>query len=591
MIPRSEYPRPQFKRKDWLCLNGQWEFEIDHGDTGFERGILDRCLNGKIIVPFCPESELSGVHNTDFMNSVWYRKVVRIPSEWKGRKVLLHFQAVDYETTVWVNGVETARHTGCWSGFECDLEKIAEPGQEITILVRARDLKSDTGKPAGKQTVDRFNNYACNYTRTTGIWQTVWMEPVSKIHIKRPRITPDMANSCFHIVVPMTNSRACATLRVTLSDNKGTIDYAHIPADKDFAPAIDLKIPEDRIRKWCPQDPFLYDLKFEVFDNTGNILDVVDSYSAMRSITLEAKAFKLNGETVFLRQVLDQGYYPDGILTAPSDNDLKKDILLAMKAGFNSARLHQKVFEERFLYHCDKMGYLVWGEFGDWGIDKKSPQPTYITQWLEVLIRDYSHPCIVGWCGLNETFQDITDNRSPLTELTWGMFLAAKAIDSTRPVIDASGYSHRIPVTDIYDSHNYEQDPEKFAKYFSDMSKPFVNPYPWEKTGPWSVPYADQPYFCSEFGGIKWNIDMANTNAQDISWGYGDAPHYLEEFYVRFEGLCRTLLENRDMFGYCYTQLTDVFQEQNGIYKFDRSEKFNTERICKIQQAIAAIEK
>jgi beta-galactosidase/beta-glucuronidase len=584
-IPRSEYPRPQFVRQDWLCLNGQWEFETDPGDSGFERGVQNRSLKDKIIVPFCLESKLSGIGNTDFMNAVWYRRIVTIPAAWKGRKVLLHFQAVDYETTVWVNGKEVARHTGGFSGFDCDLEGVAEAGQTATIVVRARDLKNDTAKPKGKQS-DRYSNYSCLYTRTTGIWQTVWMEPVSRVHIERPRITPDLANSMFHITVPITNSRAGTRLHVTLSDAKGIMSGATIAADSDFGPMVDMAIPAGRLRLWEPKDPFLYDIKFELSDSNNAVIDTVTSYAGMRSVTLDGMAFKLNGKTVFLRQVLDQGYYPDGILTAPTDEALRRDIELSMAAGFNGARLHQKVFEERFLYYCDKLGYLVWGEFGDWGEDRVNPQPTYITQWLEVLQRNYSHPSIIGWCGLNETGLDLTDERSELTEFTWGLFLAAKAIDCSRLVLDASGYSHRVPITDVYDSHNYEQNPQKFADAFKDLDKgkPFIN------SDRLSVPYRGQPYFCSEFGGIKWNPDT-NVNSSNVSWGYGDAPKTIDEFYQRFEGLCNAQLDNPNIFGYCYTQLTDVFQEQNGMYRFDRSAKFDMDRIRKIQTRPAAIEK
>ena len=263
-------------------------------------------------------------------------------------------------------------------------------------------------------------------------------------------------------------------------------------------------------------------------------------------------------------------------------------------AGFNGARLHQKVFEERFLYHADRLGYLVWGEFPDWGCGGFGPrenhqQPTasYITQWVEAIQRDYSHPSIVGWCPLNETWQPITDQITVLDDVTHGMFLATKAMDLTRPVLDASGYSHRVPEADIYDCHDYEQDPDIFKAHHEGLAEgqPFVN----EAYGSAiSLPYAGQPYFVSEFGGIWWN---PQARPGDDSWGYGDRPTSLDEFYQRFEGLCSPLLGNPAMFGYCYTQLTDVFQEQNGIFTFDRQAKFDLERISRIQKARAAIEK
>ena len=301
-------------------------------------------------------------------------------------------------------------------------------------------------------------------------------------------------------------------------------------------------------------------------------------------------AVKLNGKAVFQRQVLDQGYYPDGILSAPSEQALIDDIKISLKAGFNSARLHQKVFEERFLYHADRMGYLVWGEFGDWGIDRNNPPATMITQWLEVLQRDYNHPAIVGWCGLNETHWEMAEHIQTLDDVTRGMFLAAKAMDTSRPVLDASGYAHRVPESDVWDGHDYEQVPEKFRENSAGLAegKPFVNAWPGQR--PLGVPYGGQPYFISEFGGIWWNAESAAKD-QDESWGYGARPRSIEEFYDRFEKLCHILLDDVNMFGYCYTQLTDVYQEQNGIVFFDRSEKFDMARLHKIQSRVAAIEK
>jgi len=293
--------------------------------------------------------------------------------------------------------------------------------------------------------------------------------------------------------------------------------------------------------------------------------------------------------------VLDQGFYPDGILTAPNDEALRNDIELSIAAGFNGARLHQKVFEERFLYHADKRGYLVWGEFPDWGAGGHGPiedhqhfGPTYVTQWLEAIERDYSHPAIIGWCPLNETWQPLTDRTVELDDVTRAMFLAAKAMDLTRPVLDTSGYSHRVPETDVYDSHDYEQSTTIFdERHHNTVDKPLYANRFWLDNRPMSVEYRGQPYFVSEFGGIWWN---PNTREGEISWGYGERPKTLEEFYTRFEGLCATLLGNDQMFGYCYTQLTDVYQEQNGIYTFARGVKFDMERIRRAQQRPAAIE-
>lgn len=589
-LPRNEYPRPQFVRSDWLCLNGVWQFEIDQGDSGLERGLRDKNLSGKIVVPFCPESKLSGVENVDFLNAVWYRRDVTIPADWKGRDVLLHFQASDYDTTVWVNGTEVTRHRGGWTPFTASLKGVADPGQTITIVVRVRDPGRVAG-PWGKQS-PRYENFGCLYTRTTGIWQTVWMEPVSAVHLGRARITPNVGASRFEIVVPIVasgESRQGHVVKAKLIKDNQTLATAEARVDLDFAASLVLNIDDAHRVLWEPGKPFLYDLEFELVNGLGTTIDRVQSYAGLRSIAIDGKKVLINGKSVFQRLVLDQGFYPDGILTAPNDQALIDDIRLSMEVGFNGARLHQKVFEERFLYHADRMGYLCWGEFGDWGMDRQAVPATYVTQWLEALHRDYSHPSIIGWCGLNETIENLSDRITGLSDLTQAFYLAAKAIDPTRPVLDTSGYSHRVSNSDIYDCHDYDQNPDSFRQrhIHTQDNQPFVNAGQDGKQN-WSVAYRGQPYFVSEFGGAKWN---PNANEGDPSWGYGDRPKTIEDFYTRFEQLTGVLLENVAHFGYCYTQLTDVYQEQNGLLFFDRSKKFDSQRLFKAQQRPAAIEK
>jgi len=380
----------------------------------------------------------------------------------------------------------------------------------VTVVVRARD-DNRPSQPRGKQST-KYENYSVFYTRTTGIWQTVWMEPVADCYLKRPRITPDLANGVVRLEQPLSQNRPGLRLRATLHDDHGEIASTTCRADLDFAPRLDLAIPEDRQRAWSPHDPFLYDLTIELVDNNGDVVDHVTSYAGLRAIAIDGTRVKLNGQSLFQRLVLDQGYYPDGIMTAPTDEALVRDIELSIAAGFNGARLHQKVFEERFLYHADRLGYLVWGEFADWGCsgfgpmhDHQQPGITYAAQWLEALERDYSHPSIIGWCALNETAQRLADRITPLDDATRALFLAAKAMDTSRPVLDTSGYAHRVPESDVYDSHDYiyEQDfhegLETFRQRHAGLATgtPFLNPNParvgmlWGSTQPivWSIPY------------------------------------------------------------------------------------------------------
>jgi beta-galactosidase/beta-glucuronidase len=597
--PRPEYPRPQFTRADWLCLNGPWQFEIDQSDSGLERGLLERPLTSTINVPFCPESELSGVGCTDYMDAVWYRREVVIPAAWAGRDVLLHFQAVDYDATVWVNGAEVIRHRGGFTPFTCDLRGVAAPGETVAIVVRARDPHG-APQPRGKQ-AHAYAGSGALYGRTTGIWQTVWLEPAPASRMERPRITPHVGRSTFTVEVPLVRPRPNLSLGVTLKSEQGLVSSALCPVGSDMVAMVELSVPSWRRILWEPGNPHLYDLELTLIDDQNQIIDQASSYAGLRSVSIDGQAITLNGRPVFQRLVLDQGYYPEGIMTAPSDEALKRDIEISMASGFNGARLHQKVFEERFLYWADRMGYLVWGEFGDWGCggfgpqhDHQKPTASYITQWLEALARDYSHPSIIGWCPLNETWQYRTDGIDQLDEVTLGMYLATKAMDLTRPVLDASGYAHRVYGADVYDCHDYDQNPHSFAARHAGLAQgqPYYNGRPessrWIDQRPWSIPYAGQPFFVSEFGGIWWN---PNAEHGRDSWGYGERCQTIDEVYARFEGLCNVLLDDPHMFGYCYTQLTDIYQEQNGVVNFDRSPKLDLERLRQVQQRPAAIEK
>ncbi|MGN6324405.1 glycoside hydrolase family 2 protein [Pseudolysinimonas sp.] len=597
VVPRSEYPRPQLRRDRWLCLNGEWDFAVDRADTGLERGLLATPFDRRITVPFAPESIASGIGDVDFMAAVWYRRMVRIPDDWAGDDVLLHFGAVDHDATVWVDGVEVARHRGGFTGFTAELGGLTA-GAEHEIVVRARDTR-DEPQARGKQAT-WYENTACFYTRTTGIWQTVWMEPVPRTRIRRIRTTPQLATRSFAVGTTIDHPVRGLRIRAELRDAGGVVTTAECDAGLDLAPTLTLVVPDARVRPWSPQDPHLYDLQVDLLRD-GDLVDRVVSYAGLRSIAIDGERILLNGRPVFQRLVLDQGLWPDTLMTAPSDEALARDIELGIAAGFNGARLHQKVFEERYLYHADRLGYLVWGEFGDWGAtrpgaapeDRQFPTASFVTEWLEALERDHSHPSIVGWCPLNETYQALGDRITQLDDVTHAMYLATKLADPSRPVLDASGYAHRVRGADVYDAHDYEQDPTAFARTHGVGSAPYVN-----RLGDrdMSIPYAGQPYFVSEYGGIWWNPAIAGADPagsddeRGESWGYGQRVTDVESWHRRFDGLTEVLLGNPAMFGYCYTQLTDTFQEQNGLYTDAREPKFDIARIAATQRRVAAFE-
>lgn len=569
--PRPEHPRPDMLRESWQNLNGTWDFEIDNGISGEERGLhTGKALSGKIVVPFCPESELSGINNKDFMPCVWYRRTVTIPNDWKDQRVLLHFGACDYDTTVWINGKRAGAHRGGYSSFHFDVSPHLAAG-ENTIVVRAVDDTRSPLQPKGKQ-CHAFQSVGCHYTRTTGIWQTVWLEAVPQTYIKNIQAHAQIEQKRVAYQVNILGPTQGATLTAVVNADGKNVGEAKVNVSGNTQITIDLA----EVTLWEPLKPFLHDVEFTLA-REGVKSDVVKSYFGMRDISIEGNKVLINGKSVFQRLVLDQGFYPDGIYTAPTDAALKKDIELSLAMGFNGGRLHQKVFEPRFLYWADKLGYMVWGEYPSWGLDSTHVEALerVLPEWMECLERDFNHPSIVGWCPFNETPNNARHS------LLRTVYLATKAIDPTRPVIDASGYLH--VETDIFDVHDYEQDPVKMAARYDDFK---TTGAPYRNYPDHDIQYAGQPYFLSEYGGIWWS-----TKESKESWGYGERPKSVDDMVARYKGLTSYLLNHPKMFAFCYTQLTDVEQEQNGLYTYDRKPKFDPNIIKEINSQPAAIEK
>lgn len=586
-IPRAEYPRPQFERNAWINLNGEWTYSFDFGGSGLEREWFKSTgFDQKIIVPFCPESKLSGVEYKDFINHMWYHRTISIPQDWANKQVLLNFGAVYYKSEIYIDGVFAARHFGGTSSFQVDITPYVKAGQTHNLVVYVESDVRSTHQPSGKQNL-QFASYGCNYTRTTGIWQTVWMEAVHPEGLQSVQMIPDIDQQQL-IIRPRFYKELGGKLEVTLKDNGKVVSKETVAANS----LSTVILPVKKMKTWSPENPFLYDVELRVIDKAGNVVDEVKSYAGMRKVHIEGKKIYLNNQPYYQRLVLDQGFYPDGIWTAPSDEALKKDIQLSMEAGFNGARLHQKVFEERFYYWADKLGYLTWGEASSWGMDCNDIETArnFITEWTEIVERDRNHPSILIWTPTNEEFWP---DRVQYPRLMQDLYKLTKAIDPTRPFHGTSGGSHIA--TDIWTVHNYEQDPAKLKDLLYNDGKLMEAPK-WEiqlmpkNIGFNGLKYIDQytfpqykhdmPYLIDEFGGIKWNPSQQMESAQNTSWGYGEPPHSLEEFYARLEGLVNTVLSLSDhVWGYCYTQLTDVEQEQNGIYYYDRSPKFDMKRI------------
>ena len=577
-IPRNEYPRPQLVRKDWINLNGEWDFEIDHAKSGEEREFFKRdSLDGKITVPFCPESQLSGVNNKDFMECVWYRRSLDIPSGWRNKNIILHFGAVDYYAIVYVNSKKVGEHKGGYSSFSFDITKYLNESDNY-VTVCAYDSLRTSNQPAGKQCA-QYKSTGCFYTRTTGIWQTVWMECVSECYIKNIKMTSDIDTPAVHMELEIGGSFANSTISAEAFWEAKKVGCASVHTLSNTA---SLVIPLTEKHLWSVGEGNLYDLKITA-EKGGQICDSLESYIGLRSVCLDGRAFKINGKTVFGRWVLDQGFYPDGIYTAPSDEALKNDILYSMELGFNGARLHEKVFEPRYLYWADKLGYLVWGEHANWGLNitEAGQIRHFLPEWLEAVERDFNHPSIIGWCPFNETWDFKCRKQDDSVIET--VYLVTKALDKTRPIIDTSGNFHVR--TDIFDVHDYEQDPEKFASHYTRLTEGIMEDtiYRNPRLRPRQAYNGQDPAFVSEYGGIGW------SNSPE-GWGYGDNPKTEEEFLARYKGLTEALLKNPYMLGFCYTQLYDVEQEINGLMTYDRKFKFDPALIRAINTQKAAIE-
>lgn len=578
-IPRPEYPRPQLMRENWLNLNGEWEFQMDQEKSGQERELFKAgALSDKITVPFCPESKLSGIGFTDFIACVWYKKKITLPKSFQNKEVLLHFGAVDYHAFVYVNGELAGEHRGGYSSFCLNITKYLKDGENDLTVCAYDDVRSGN-QPAGKQSA-KLKSYGCFYTRTTGIWQTVWMEAVEESYIQSVNYLSDPENAAVTVQVKVSPASVGKTLTVSAAWDKKPVGTA---SAKITACQMNLTVQLSETHLWDVGEGNLYDTELSISDG-ASVLDEVQSYFGLRSVGLGKRAFYLNGRPVFGRWVLDQGFYPDGIYTAPSEDALRADVENSMKLGFNGARLHEKMFEPRFLYWADKLGYLVWGEHANWGLDITEPGQImhFLPEWIEGVERDMAHPSIIGWCPLNETW-DKEGGRRQCDDVLRITYLATKAIDPTRPVIDTSGNFHVI--TDIYDVHDYEQDPQKFSEYYSRVTEGIVIDQT-ERMDIWKnrQKYQGEPFFVSEYGGIYWNTEDKN------GWGYGNAPEKEKEFLDRYDGLTTSLLENPYVLGFCYTQLYDVEQEKNGLMTYDRKFKFDPEIIRKINQKKAAIE-
>ena len=569
-IPRSEYPRPDFQREILLPLNGECDFS-------FDEPIFDR----KILVPFACETKLSGIHDTSFHNAVWYRRSFSLPEPMHDRQILLHFGAVDYTCRLWVNGQFIREHTGGQCGFSADITGALNASGETIIVLEARDDPADLEMPRGKQ-YWKPESESIFYTRTTGIWQSVWLEAVSPMHLTSCRITPlfDDRSVRFSYALSAAPQNVTLTAEITFrGKTAGTVSVAPTSARGAFDWQIDQSAlsawnyQEDLV--WTPEQPNLFDVTFHVFEH-GREVDTVQSYFGMRKVSIQNGQFQLNNRPYYQKLVLDQGYWPESLLTAPSDEAFIRDIELTKAMGFNGVRKHQKVEDPRYLYHADRMGLLVWGEIGAAYLYSEQYADRIYREWLDVLRRDYNHPCIVVWTPLNESWgvQEIeTDPRQQAH--SEAMVAITKSMDTTRPVVDNDGWEHTNG--DLLTIHDYSPSGEMLRTHLGSMDAILALHPAQRALFVGRHTYAGQPILLSEFGGVKF----APGTEEQRSWGYCEADScaaFTKKLRELFDAVRTCPLVD----GYCYTQLTDVETEQNGLLAYDRTPKLPLETICAI---------
>ncbi|MEK0312370.1 glycoside hydrolase family 2 protein [Cohnella sp. 56] len=574
---RSEYPRPQFVREQWMSLNGEWEFEFDDARAGDREGWYEKGdFSRKIIVPFCYQSELSGIGDTSFHDVVWYRRSFAVPADYVGKRLLLHFGAVDYEASVWVNGRLVATHEGGHTPFHADITDALRDGDNV-VAVKAVDYSKDVTLPRGKQFWEE-KSAGIFYTRTTGIWQSVWLEPVSQTHLARIRLTPDIDRSELKLqaFIGGFEPGRDVSLEATVSFEGAFLsrDVFTIARESETR-SIGIHDFNDHGlgRWWSPEKPHLYDLTLRLLVD-GREADRVDSYFGMRKISIEDGVVQLNNRPYTMRLVLDQGYFPAGLLTAPSDDELRRDIELTKEMGFNGARKHQKIEDPRYLYWADRLGLLVWGEMANSYHFSETYVGRVTREWLQAVERDYNHPSIVAWVPINESWgvtNILVDEQQQQHALA--MYHMTKSLDPMRPVISNDGWE--LVKTDLVTIHDYEWRRDVLADRYSALDKA-LSARPGNR---WIlVPgyeYEGQPLLLTEFGGISFK------KSDWEGWGYSGASDDAD-FLRRLGDVLEPVRAASLLQGFCYTQLTDVEQEINGLLTYDRKPKVPLDEIRKL---------
>jgi hypothetical protein len=573
------HPNPQLARARWIDLRGPWGFAYDDHDRGLRECWQERddVFQRIIEVPFPPESPASGVDDPSFHPIVWYRRTFTIPPEQAGERVVLHFGAVDYRASVWINGNLVAQHEGGQTPFSAEITRALQRSGDQVVVVRAEDLPGDLAQPRGKQDW-RLDAHGIWYKRTTGIWQPVWTETHTSSFITSVRWTPDIDRGTLGLAATLSMAEESSVrLRVQLSlhdallvDDVLTVYGADVQRDMSLDLGS-LTMSREQVL-WSPGYPNLIDAQLTVLNGEGETLDEVSSYAGLRSTGTEGGRFLLNGRPYYLRMVLEQGYWPESHLAAPSDEALRKEVELAKALGFNGVRIHQKVEDPRFLYWCDRLGLLVWGEMANAYVFSRASVERITREWMEVIRRDASHPCIVTWVPLNESWgvPNLLHDRAQQS-MVQTMYHLTKTLDPTRPVIANDGWEYLVG--DVFGIHDYTFDGTSIRQRYGSneaIARTMSEVQPGDRfiTLP-GTGRSGLPVVLTEFGGISCQPEQGRP------WfGYGTVPD-VSAFEEKYRELVEAVLDCPTLSGFCYTQLTDTGQETNGLLTEMREPKIN----------------
>lgn len=580
----ENYPRPQLVRPEWTNLNGEWDFAFDRRDVGkAEKWNVHFPQSQKIVVPFTYETKLSGIGIEKDVNVVWYhRKLPVSRKDLSNERLILHMEGCDYYSEIYVNGVMTGSHTGAYSRASYDITDALDDNENY-LTVRIEDSR-DKSQPRGKQRwLD--DNYGCWYVQTTGIWKTVWLEKVPSVYIQALRLTPSAKKCCIDFdmevnQLPVDNEKYVAQFRIM--DGEKEINTVSLALEQKKVSGrcflYGSELHNWGIKLWSPEHLNLYDIEVTLVRDEQAV-DKVYSYFGLRDICCSKGQILLNGVPLYERLILDQGYWKDSGLTPPSEEALIEDIDKTLALGYNGVRKHQKVEDERYLYWADVKGLLVWSEVGAFYDFTEKSITDFTQQWIEIVRENYNHPCIITWTPFNESWgiRQVKTNRQE-QEFTEGIYYLTKSLDSTRPVIANDGWEHTI--SDIITIHDYAEDGDEFYRHYMNHIQEILKNerFPSREKAAFAdgYEYKGQPIMITEYGGIAFQTDKG--------WGYGNQVSDEKEFLNRFKNITEAIKRIPWCCGYCYTQLTDVQQEVNGLLSENRAYKVSPDKVKAINE-------